>query len=122
MPILLCRLQELRRGADPARIFSIAFARGDAPEWLAMSSDKGTVHVFKLATSAEAKAAAARQLAAPEGGHANPVSSLKFVSVRRILSRLAKGKLARREIFLPAYGLRRLLESGVWVWVSKLQY
>ena len=43
-----CLLQELRRGADPARIYSIAFAKGDAPEWLAMSSDKGTVHVFKL--------------------------------------------------------------------------
>lgn len=42
---------------------------------------QGTVHVFKLAT-AEAKAAAARQLAAPGGdGNANPVSSLKFVSV-----------------------------------------
>ena len=34
------RGQELRRGADPARIFSIAFAKGDCPEWLAMSSDK----------------------------------------------------------------------------------
>jgi hypothetical protein len=34
--------QELRRGADPARVFSIAFAKGDAPEWLAMSSDKVT--------------------------------------------------------------------------------
>lgn len=115
-------MQELRRGADPARIFSIAFARGDAPEWLAMSSDKGTVHVFKLATSAEAKAAAARQLAAPEGGHANPVSSLKFVSVRRILSRLAKGEAGSQGNLLPC--LRRLLESKVWVWVwvSKLQY
>ena len=42
---------------------------------------QGTVHVFKLAT-AEAKAAAARQLAAPgSDGNANPVSSLKFVSV-----------------------------------------
>lgn len=43
---------------------------------------QGTVHVFKLAT-AEAKAAAARQLASPGhgDGNSNPKSSLKFVSV-----------------------------------------
>ncbi|KAA6423311.1 MAG: WD repeat domain phosphoinositide-interacting 3-like [Trebouxia sp. A1-2] len=35
------KLQELRRGADPARIFSIAFSRGDIPEFVAVSSDKG---------------------------------------------------------------------------------
>lgn len=132
----IVNVQELRRGADPARVFSIAFAKGDAPEWLAMSSDKvqdltrkcssstypclcdrlqklcllrahvcclmdlksiighplsggmalqGTVHVFRLAT-AEAKAAAARQLAPPSSdGNSNPKSSLKFVSVRFLI-------------------------------------
>lgn len=39
-------LQELRRGADPATIFSIALSKNC--EWLAVSSDKGTVHVFAL--------------------------------------------------------------------------
>mmetsp|Transcript_14594 Transcript_14594/g.44109 ORF Transcript_14594/g.44109 Transcript_14594/m.44109 type:complete len:360 (+) Transcript_14594:296-1375(+) len=74
------KLQELRRGADPARIFSIAFAKGDSPEWLAMSSDKGTVHVFKLATAgADTRAAAAVRLAQTDG-NANPVSALSFVS------------------------------------------
>jgi len=39
-------LQELRRGADRAEIYSISFNFNSA--WLAVSSDKGTVHVFSL--------------------------------------------------------------------------
>ncbi len=49
-----------------------------------MSSDKGTVHVFKLTIgerSAVAMAAAATNGTAA-GGMANPVSPLSFVSVR----------------------------------------
>ncbi|XP_072961135.1 autophagy-related protein 18a-like [Typha angustifolia] len=39
-------LQEVRRGADRAEIFSLAFSAD--MQWLAVSSDKGTVHVFSL--------------------------------------------------------------------------
>ncbi|KAG1371237.1 putative Autophagy-related protein 18a [Cocos nucifera] len=39
-------LQELRRGADRAEIYSLAFSAN--MQWLAVSSDKGTVHVFGL--------------------------------------------------------------------------
>ncbi|EXC02375.1 WD repeat domain phosphoinositide-interacting protein 3 [Morus notabilis] len=39
-------LQELRRGADRAEIYSLAFSSN--AQWLAVSSDKGTVHVFTL--------------------------------------------------------------------------
>jgi hypothetical protein len=39
-------LQELRRGADRAEIYSIAF--NHASTMLACTSDKGTVHIFKL--------------------------------------------------------------------------
>eukprot|EP01138_Halocafeteria_seosinensis_P015099 gb/GECG01015412.1/.p1 GENE.gb/GECG01015412.1/~~gb/GECG01015412.1/.p1 ORF type:complete len:385 (+),score=40.30 gb/GECG01015412.1/:1-1155(+) len=39
-------LQELRRGADKAVVYSIAFS-GDS-RWLACTSDKGTVHIFCL--------------------------------------------------------------------------
>lgn len=39
-------VQELRRGADKAEIYSIAF--NSTREWLAVSSDRGTVHIFKL--------------------------------------------------------------------------
>ncbi|KAI4310952.1 hypothetical protein MLD38_035894 [Melastoma candidum] len=39
-------LQEVRRGADRADIHSLAFS--STSQWLAVSSDKGTVHVFGL--------------------------------------------------------------------------
>ncbi|GAV86978.1 WD40 domain-containing protein [Cephalotus follicularis] len=39
-------LQEVRRGAERAYIYSIAFS--STAQWLAVSSDKGTVHVFGL--------------------------------------------------------------------------
>lgn len=41
------RLQELRRGSQPAAIHCLALSR--CCEWLAASSDKGTVHVWALA-------------------------------------------------------------------------
>ncbi|XP_021904014.1 autophagy-related protein 18c isoform X2 [Carica papaya] len=40
------RLQELRRGVDRANIFSITLSPN--AQWLAVSSDKGTVHIFSL--------------------------------------------------------------------------
>ncbi|OAY42305.1 hypothetical protein MANES_09G169300v8 [Manihot esculenta] len=39
-------LQEVRRGADRAEIYSLAFSSN--AQWLAVSSDKGTVHVFSI--------------------------------------------------------------------------
>lgn len=39
-------LQELRRGTEPAHIHSIAFSKHC--DWMAVSSDKGTVHIFAL--------------------------------------------------------------------------
>ncbi|CAI0446021.1 unnamed protein product [Linum tenue] len=46
-------LQEVRRGADRAEIYSLAFS--STAQWLAVSSDKGTVHVFSLKLNPEAK-------------------------------------------------------------------
>ncbi|KAG6703880.1 hypothetical protein I3842_07G107100 [Carya illinoinensis] len=39
-------LQEVRRGTDQADIYSLAFS--STAQWLAVTSDKGTVHVFNL--------------------------------------------------------------------------
>lgn len=36
----------MRRGADRAEVYSMAFSSN--AQWLAVSSDKGTVHVFGL--------------------------------------------------------------------------
>lgn len=43
------RLFELRRGAEKVDIHSISFSPNS--EWLAVSSDKGTIHVFSLKTN-----------------------------------------------------------------------
>lgn len=40
------RLQELRRGADPTEIHSLVF--NPSGDWLALASDKGTVHIFAI--------------------------------------------------------------------------
>jgi hypothetical protein len=45
------KLQELRRGAERAEIYSISFSAN--AHWLAVSSDKGTVHVFGLKCTTE---------------------------------------------------------------------
>jgi len=41
------KTQELRRGADNAEIQSLCFSPKTA-KWLAVSSDKGTIHIFKI--------------------------------------------------------------------------
>jgi WD40 repeat protein len=41
------QLRELRRGADKAEIYSIAFSPDS--NWLCVSSDKGTVHIYGIA-------------------------------------------------------------------------
>lgn len=42
---------QLRRGADRASIYSMAFSAN--AQWLVLSSDKGTVHVFAIKASNE---------------------------------------------------------------------
>lgn len=42
------KLREFRRGSDPAIIYSLALSKGDQPDWLAVTSDKGTLHVFDI--------------------------------------------------------------------------
>ena len=82
-------LQEVRRGADKAEIYSIAFNPTSA--WLACSSDRGTIHIFALrtggATSTAAATAAGGSGGAEGGGGGgggaavahNPTSSLSFM-------------------------------------------
>ena len=42
-------LQEVRRGSDKAEIYCISFDKN--ANWIACSSDKGTIHIFKIALS-----------------------------------------------------------------------
>ena len=48
------KLQELRRGSDPADVYHLAFDRKSF--WLAVTSDKNTVHVFTLCDKGEGEA------------------------------------------------------------------
>ncbi|KAE8671310.1 Autophagy-related protein 18a [Hibiscus syriacus] len=68
-------LQEVRRGADRAEIYSLAFSSN--AQWLAVSSDKGTVHVFGLKLNA-ASPATTQSRSATEPV-ASPHSSLSFI-------------------------------------------
>ncbi|MEW5309661.1 MAG: hypothetical protein WDW38_001531 [Sanguina aurantia] len=61
-------IQELRRGADSALIHSLALSRGC--EWLAVSSDKGTVHVFALSESVATQGEEVPAIDGPEAGAA----------------------------------------------------
>ncbi|KAG0602828.1 hypothetical protein M758_10G044400 [Ceratodon purpureus] len=62
------KLQELRRGAERAEIYSIAFSAN--LHWLAVSSDKGTVHVFGLKRNTEETRSEAMPTAASPNGTA----------------------------------------------------
>jgi len=80
------QLHQLRRGADPARIYSLSFS--PTAEWLALTSDKGTLHVFSLATAKskdEKKRKSASESSGAEGGEnkgtvrKNTTSRLSFL-------------------------------------------
>lgn len=67
------QLHELRRGAERAEIYSIAFHPSN--QWLVVSSDKGTVHVFKLDMNLSQQ-----QTDDTKKKNNNPTSSLSFMS------------------------------------------
>lgn len=69
---------QVRRGADRAEIYSLAFS--PTAQWLAVSSDKGTVHVFNLKVDSGLMGHD-RSNSTSETNPANPtaVSSLSFI-------------------------------------------
>lgn len=99
--------QELRRGADSANIYSIAIAR-DA-DWLACSSDKGTVHIFAL--GANAKRAQVAQVQQQQSGQeeqpaaakqvANTSSTLSFLKAGDLIALVLHGFLLLRSKLQP---------------------
>lgn len=67
-------LQELRRGTDKAEVYSLAFSPGSA--LLACTSDKGTVHIFRLNDAAHEAAAGEDGGGGGEGARAAPPAPL----------------------------------------------
>ncbi|XVF41258.1 hypothetical protein PTKIN_Ptkin01aG0266400 [Pterospermum kingtungense] len=70
------RLQEVRRGADRADIYSIALSPN--VQWLAVSSDKGTIHIFSLRVRVFGEDSSSQQsfIQGPAMFHQNSSSSL----------------------------------------------
>jgi len=66
-------LQELRRGTEKAEIYSIAFNR--TGQWLAVSSDRGTVHIFKLDAGAPEPDALAKAMGTDASGSSTDAGS-----------------------------------------------
>jgi hypothetical protein len=67
----------VRRGRDTAEIYSIAIARD--LKWLAVSSDKGTVHVFSLVIRKDDVQSAATSVPPTDTVSSNARSSLSFM-------------------------------------------
>ncbi|KAL0387460.1 UNVERIFIED_CONTAM: Autophagy-related protein 18a [Sesamum radiatum] len=68
-------LQELRRGSERAEVHSLSFSSDT--EWLAVSSNKGTVHVFSLKTSSRSIGTDGSQEAEQNNSPLSRLSSFK---------------------------------------------
>ncbi|KAK8638639.1 hypothetical protein V6N13_137053 [Hibiscus sabdariffa] len=93
-------IQEVRRGSDRAEIYSLAFS--STAQWLAVSSDKGTVHVFSLKVDS-AVLGDDRSTSATD----SPVSNQSALSSLGILKDLGRHKLIQCVVIfvgvLPKY-------------------
>ncbi|KAF8648691.1 hypothetical protein HU200_064741 [Digitaria exilis] len=99
-------LQEVRRGADRAEIYSLAFSNN--LQYLAVSSDKGTIHVFNLkinvGSTANDKPTPAPE---PEVPHISPpLSFIKGVLPKYFHSEwsVAQFRLHEGEQYIVAFG------------------
>ncbi|KAG2724038.1 hypothetical protein I3760_02G199800 [Carya illinoinensis] len=103
------RLQEVRRGGNRAEIYSIALSPN--VQWLAASSDKGTVHIFSLRVRVGEDSAAQGlalfqqnsstsldALISPNAG-SNPSSSLSFM--RGVLPKYFSSEWSFAQFHLP---------------------
>ncbi|KAG8363836.1 hypothetical protein BUALT_Bualt19G0063600 [Buddleja alternifolia] len=71
-------LRELRRGSERAEIYSLSFC--STSQWLAVSGDKGTVHVFSLKIDSECLGNSTGSLAAGKNNQTPaPPSRLSFI-------------------------------------------
>ncbi|KAL9662844.1 hypothetical protein QQ045_027679 [Rhodiola kirilowii] len=87
-------LQELRRGTRGAEIHSLAFS--STAQWLAVSSDRGTVHVFRLSLDSGNER--------PESPETKPSSSSAlspFSFIRGVLPKYFQSQRSVAQIHLP---------------------
>lgn len=101
-------LQEVRRGADRAEIYSLAFS--PTAQWLAVSSDKGTVHVFGLKLNSGSPANE-NSRSASEPNLANNASSSSLSFIKGVLPKyfssewsVAQFRLVEGSPYIVAFG------------------
>ncbi|KAL6146575.1 PREDICTED: autophagy-related protein 18a-like [Fragaria vesca subsp. vesca] len=99
-------LQEVRRGAERAEIYSLAFSF--TGQWLAVSSDKGTVHVFGVKVDS-GSVESDRSRGMSEGGVTNPsgISSL----IKGVLPKYFSSEWSVAKFHLPE-GLQHIVAFG----------
>ncbi|XP_050917616.1 autophagy-related protein 18a isoform X3 [Lathyrus oleraceus] len=77
-------LQEVRRGANAAEIYSLAFS--STAQWLAVSSDKGIVHVFGLKVNPNVpENENSHGSSSSDAAIASPSSSRSFIKFKGVL-------------------------------------
>ncbi|CAI9769019.1 unnamed protein product [Fraxinus pennsylvanica] len=102
-------LHELRRGSGRAEIYSISFSL-DA-QWLAVSSDKATVHVFKLNVDSRAASASASAAAAAGPNIFSPTPA-SFLSQITGIPKYLKSQWSVTRFRLPQEGIRNIVTFG----------
>ncbi|KAE8009543.1 hypothetical protein FH972_005975 [Carpinus fangiana] len=96
--------REVRRGADIADIYSLAFS--STAQWLAVSSDKGTVHVFDLNVNTKS----------PRNGNSLCASDSNLaVTQSRSFRSLVKGVLPKYFSSEWSFAQFRLLEGSHYI-------
>ncbi|XP_075509439.1 autophagy-related protein 18a [Primulina tabacum] len=100
-------LQEVRRGADRAEIYSLAFS--PTSQWLAVSSDKGTVHVFSLKATANVGIDQANS--SSDSNPSGVVSSSSLSFIKGVLPKyfssewsVAQFRLPEGSLYIVAFG------------------
>ncbi|KAL5566043.1 hypothetical protein UlMin_029207 [Ulmus minor] len=102
-------LQELRRGADRAEIYSLAFS--STAQWLAVSSDKGTVHVFSLKVDSSGLLANDMTRNAPESNPSNPSAIPSLAFMKGVLPKYFSSEWSVAQFHLQE-GLQHIVAFG----------
>ncbi|KAK9084201.1 hypothetical protein Scep_030672 [Stephania cephalantha] len=92
-------LQEVRRGADRAEIYSLAFS--PTTQWLAVSSDKGTVHVFSLKVNSGSAGNDKPHSAASDANHAVSPTSSSLSFIKGVLPKYFSSEWSVAQFRLP---------------------
>ncbi|GMJ11775.1 autophagy 18a, PEROXISOME UNUSUAL POSITIONING 2 [Hibiscus trionum] len=104
-------IQEVRRGSDRAEIYSLAFS--STAQWLAVSSDKGTVHVFSLkvdsAVLGDDRSTSASESPVPNQSALSSLGILKGVLPKYFSSEwsVAQFRLPEGSQYIAAFGQQK---------------